>query len=126
MHIWKCSGKTGFPFQHFICNLHERDAKRIKFIKRAQELGFTLNEIKELLSLQAQPEADRAEVKQATERKITDIENRIRDLVRMKETLIEIAQTCDGHGPTRDCPILQAFEQPLAPACHPNKNEEKS
>lgn len=88
----------------------ESDMMRLRFIKRAKSLGFTLKEIKELLSLQLDPQATKAEVKQQMEVKIADIERKIRDLTRMKEVLESLDACCDGRGPTSECPILEALE----------------
>ncbi len=84
---------------------------RIRFIKRGQELGFTLEEINELLTLRADPQADRAAVKRQTVDKMAEIEAKIRDLERMKNTLAELAAACDGEGSTSGCPILHALEE---------------
>lgn len=93
---------------------------RIHFIKRAQELGFSLSEIEELLSLRATPDESSREVRARTVAKITEIEEKIRDLHRMKTTLEHLAAACDGHGTTGDCPILHALEGDDAHAadCH--------
>lgn len=88
----------------------QRDILRLRFIKRAKSLGFTLKEIKDLLSLRHDPQATKADVKQQTEAKIHDIELKIRDLTRIKEILESLDESCDGHGPTSDCPILDALE----------------
>ncbi len=88
----------------------ESDIMRLRFIRRAKNLGFTLKEIKELLSLQLDPQASKAEVKQQTESKIADIGRKIRDLTRMKEVLESLDACCDGQGPTSECPILGALE----------------
>jgi Zn(II)-responsive transcriptional regulator len=88
----------------------QSDMLRLRFIKRAKKLGFTLKEIKELLSLQLDPQATKAEVKQQTEAKIADIELKIKDLTRMKEVLESLDACCNGQGPTSDCPILGALE----------------
>lgn len=82
---------------------------RLLFIKRAKDLGFTLNEIKELLSLRLDPETTCADVKQRAEVKIADIEDRIRSLRRMKKALIKLTESCSGSGPVDDCPILDAL-----------------
>ena len=84
--------------------------ERILFIKRAQELGFTLQEIVELLSLRVDPEMDRGEVKQRAEAKLADIEEKIRTLQRMKRALTKLTAACDGCGSTNECPILEALE----------------
>ena len=83
--------------------------ERIRFIKRAQELGFTLKEIKELLSLRVDPETDRDEVKQRAATKIVTIEEKISDLERMKHRLKLLVTSCSGRGPTSECSILEAM-----------------
>ena len=83
---------------------------RIQFIKRAKELGFSLKEISELLSLRLDPDASSADVKRMTEAKIADFEERIRDLQSMKKALTKLTAACDGHGPTSECPILEAID----------------
>ncbi len=84
--------------------------ERILFIKRAQELGFTLQEIVELLSLRVDPDMDRGEVKQRAEAKLADIEEKIRDLRRMAHALTTLVATCSGCGPTSECPILETMQ----------------
>jgi Zn(II)-responsive transcriptional regulator len=84
--------------------------ERIRFIKRAQELGFTLDEIDELLALRADAGADAVEVKHLAEAKAADIAAKIRDLQRMKETLDALAAACSGEGSTSDCSILHALD----------------
>lgn len=74
----------------------EEDAKRIIFIKRAQELGFTLNEVKELLELNTKPRITCGTVKTKTETKIREIEDKIADLTRMKSSLEKLANACDS------------------------------
>ena len=83
---------------------------RLRFIRRAKELGFSLNEIAELLALRLNPKATRADVRQRTEAKIADIEAKIKDLHRMKATLVKLAVSCRGHGSISDCPILEALD----------------
>ncbi|GAB4336668.1 MAG: Cu(I)-responsive transcriptional regulator [Desulfobulbaceae bacterium] len=88
---------------------HEEDAARLQFIRRAKELGFTLNEIKELLALSRDPHATKADIRARTEEKIEDIRQKIRDLTRIQEALEHLVDMCDGHGPTDECPILQCL-----------------
>lgn len=83
--------------------------RRLRFIRRAQALGFSLDEIAELLALSDDPGQSAAAVKQFTQAKIDDIESRIRDLERMKQGLTALEQRCPGHGSTRECPILAAL-----------------
>jgi MerR family mercuric resistance operon transcriptional regulator len=83
---------------------------RLRFVRRAKELGFTLKEIKELLSLKLDPSTTCADVKSRAEVKIEDIEQRIRTLQRMKRALAKLTKACSGRGKTSDCPILDALD----------------
>ncbi len=85
-------------------------ARRLRFIKRAKELGFSLNEIGELLSLRASPQATSADVKKRTEAKIADIEAKIRTLKSMKNTLRGLTRQCPGCSPVAECPILDTLD----------------
>jgi len=87
-------------------------ARRLRFIRRAQALGFTLEEVADLLKLSDNPRASAREVKQATQAKIADIEARIASLERMKQGLAALEAQCSGHGPTGECPILGALNRP--------------
>ncbi len=84
--------------------------QRLRFIRRAKELGFTLNEIKELLSLKRDPSTTCTEVKKRAEAKIADIESKIRSLRNMRRALLKMTQSCSGTGPTQACPILESIE----------------
>ena len=83
---------------------------RIRFIKRAKELGFSLKEISELLSLRVDPGTTCADVRKQTELKLTDVEEKIRALRRIKTALKKLAASCVGTGPTSECPILEALD----------------
>ena len=83
---------------------------RLRFIRRAKELGFTLKDIKTLLSLRIDPSSTRAEVKAKTIEKITEIVGRIRDLMKMKETLESLVHACSGRGKVEGCPIITAMD----------------
>ena len=84
--------------------------RRVRFIKRAQELGFTLSEIRELLSLRLDHERDRSEVRAIAEAKVADIAEKIRTLTAMKEALVRLTEHCSGHGPASECPILESLD----------------
>ena len=83
---------------------------RLRFIRQAKELGFSLLEIKDLLSLRVTPGTTCRDIKARAERKIADIEGRIATLNRMKTALAKLASACRGKGPTSECPILEALE----------------
>ncbi len=83
---------------------------RLRFIKRAKTLGFSLKEIKELLFLRVDPGASKADVKEQVETKIADIKQKIKDLKSIQKTLESLDACCDGHGSAVDCPILLALD----------------
>ena len=84
--------------------------RRVRFIKRAQEIGFSLAEIRELLSLRIDARRERAEVRSLAENKITDIDAKIRTLKAMKAVLNRLTERCSGCGPASECPILESID----------------
>lgn len=87
------------------------DARRIRFIKRAQELGFTLKEIKSLLELNTNPRATCSDVSSQAEKKILEVEAKIKDLRRMKRSLKELSDACgESRKAVAQCRILDCFE----------------
>ncbi len=82
---------------------------RIRFIKHAQELGFSLQEIQDFLGLRVQHGAACDAVEQKTRHKIEVVEQKIRDLQRMRRTLEQLAEACTARRPTDECPILEAL-----------------
>ena len=84
-----------------------RDVTRLRFIRRAKELGFTLHEIRELLTLSGARHADRAEVRSLAKHRLADIEHRLRELEAMRSALASLVGHCSGHGPVEDCPIIE-------------------
>lgn len=85
-------------------------ARRLRFIKRAQELGFSLHEIQELLSLRVSPRSTSKEIRQRAEAKIVDIEAKIKTLESMKKALRKLTTTCIGCTPVSECPILESLD----------------
>lgn len=92
----------------------EESVRRIRFIKRAQELGFSLGEIQDLLALRVQRGTTCAEVKERAELKIQDVRQKIADLKAIERALNKLAATCSGRGPiTGGCPILENLDGEL-------------
>ncbi len=88
------------------------DAVRlIRFIKRAQGLGFSLAEIEDLLRLRRDQEGSCSEVRAAARAKIEDIDRKIGGLRAMKSALGALVRSCTSDGSTRTCPILEALDQ---------------
>jgi len=89
----------------------ENDLKRLLFIKRAKELGFTLKEIKELFSLRIDSQAKCGDDKHLTEHKLKDVDNRIRDLKKIRGVLVKLIEQCVNEEISSDeCPILESIE----------------
>ncbi len=89
---------------------YEPDAvRRIAFVKRAQGLGFTLVEIEELLGLRVTPGTCTAVEEQAT-RTIARVDERLRDLRRMRAALSDLVEACRSRTNSGECPILSALD----------------
>lgn len=82
---------------------------RIRFIKRAQELGFTLSEVAELLALSDQSGTSRKSVKELATKKLIAIREKLVDLRQMESTLATLVNDCSGKGPLAGCPIIEAI-----------------
>jgi Hg(II)-responsive transcriptional regulator len=95
----------------------EESVRRLRFIKQAQLLGFTLVEIAELLTLRADPSGTCAEVRSCAERKMADIDERIAALARVRRALATVAAACDGAAAISECPILDTLDRQDASAC---------
>ncbi len=83
--------------------------ERLRFIRRAKDLGFTLEEIRELLALSTDRERGVKTVKQRAETRLGEVEQRIRELQRVKRGLKQLIDACPGHGEIEHCPILRAL-----------------
>ena len=84
--------------------------RRVQFIKHAQELGFSLKEITELLALRATPETPCADIRARALAKIDTIEAKLRAFHAMKSALTQLVAECSGQGAVTDCPILASLD----------------
>ena len=84
--------------------------RRIRFIKRAQELGFSLKEIKDLLSLRIDAHTTQADIRKRTRTKIADVEQKILHLQAIHASLLRLAEDCSGCGSLKECPILESLD----------------
>jgi MerR family copper efflux transcriptional regulator len=87
---------------------------RLRFIRRAKDLGFTLEEIRELLALSADRHGGVEGVRERAATRLRAIEDRIAELQRVRDGLAELVEACPGHGAPEDCPILKALAEPRA------------
>ncbi len=86
----------------------EKHMKRLAFVRRSRELGFSLDDIRALLKLEDGSELTCGEVKEMTVAHMDDIKRKITDLRRMEKVLKEMSSKCDG-GDVPECPILEAL-----------------
>jgi Hg(II)-responsive transcriptional regulator len=86
--------------------------ERIRFIRQAQELGFSLREIKQLLSLRADPTADCGDVRKQAVSKRNEVERKIAQLQQIRAALDELIASCPGGGALRACTIIDALAEP--------------
>jgi MerR family mercuric resistance operon transcriptional regulator len=93
--------------------VYSADAVRlIRFIKRAQELGFTLDEVEDLLRLRNNRRSSCATVKSAGQVKMAAVEAKIASLQAIKRALAVLLASCERNDRERECPILEALEAP--------------
>lgn len=91
---------------------------RLRFIRHAKELGFSLDQVRELLSLRLVPSMqamdDQAceEVHAIAQSKLVDVDERIRKLQRIQKTIRKLCRDCEAGKPTDACPILRALDSP--------------
>lgn len=84
------------------------DVQRLRFIRRAKALGFSLDEIRELLEL-TQAGADRARVKAIARHRLADLDGRIQELQAIRAALADHERRCSGRGALQGCPIVEAL-----------------
>ena len=87
--------------------------KRVRFIQRAKAVGFTLNEIAQLLTLKQEPGTSCADIKLKATEKIDDVESKIRELTRIRQALQKMVLKCTGKTDLSGCPILEELEDDL-------------
>ena len=87
------------------------DVARLRFIRRAKALGFTLVEIGDLLALSGRRDDDMAGLKEAATEKLADVEAKLAELTRIRDGLQILVASCPGHGALDRCPILNALAE---------------
>ncbi len=84
--------------------------ERSRFIRQAQELGFSLREIDELLSLRADPSTDAGDVRKRATAKLEEVDRKLAQLERIRAALEELVAACPGSGALRACSIMEVLE----------------
>lgn len=106
IHLVEPGARSGAGYRTY----NDKDLHALRFIKRARSLGFSLDQIRDLLSLWNDTQRASADVKAIALTHVADLEKRIAELGEMRDTLQHLAQTCSGDG-RPDCPILQGLAQ---------------
>lgn len=88
---------------------NESSIAQLRFIRRAKGLGFTLEEIRDLLALSADRQRGVKAVKQRAQQRLAALDSRIVELQRVRDGLAQLVQSCPGHGAPEQCPILRAL-----------------
>lgn len=91
----------------------EETVRRLAFVRRATALGFSLAEVKSLLSLRVSSRMPCARVRERALAKLTDIERRIAELQDMRDALARLASSCENGAAQSSCPFLDELGRPL-------------
>jgi len=83
---------------------------RVRFIRHAQRMGFSLDAIKELLTFRDQPANVKPKVREMMQQKLIELDRQILDLSQLRDELQELTTACEG-STDKDCPILKEFEK---------------
>ncbi len=89
-------------------NYGEKDISRLKFIKRAQRMGFSLNEIGHLLNFREAPQQVKPEVRELAGEKLADIEEHLQELKTLRDELKLLVNLCAGS--EDGCPIIEGLD----------------
>jgi Cu(I)-responsive transcriptional regulator len=87
----------------------KEDMRRLRFIRRCRDLGFALDQIRDLLRLSSRKDEECAEVDRITAQHLIEIEQKISDLKRLAEELRRLNNCCQGRGIIADCRIIEAL-----------------
>ncbi|MGQ0586533.1 MAG: heavy metal-responsive transcriptional regulator [Gammaproteobacteria bacterium] len=92
------------------------DADRLRFIRRAKALGFSLDEIAELLKLNV-GKGTRASVRKLAQRRLDDLNQKVAEMTAIRDALSELIKRCSGDGPVSGCPIIEGVLAKAPAAC---------
>ncbi len=89
----------------------QQTIEKIEFIKRAQSVGFSLAEIKDIFKLKLTPKSECTPIKVKTQKKIEEVQNKIAQLQKILKALKNFESKCDGHETTEKCSILDGLKE---------------
>ena len=88
--------------------------RRLQFIRRCRDLGFTLDQVRDLLHLSSRENQECSEVDRITAQHLVDIEQKLSDLRRLADELRRLSNCCKGNGLIADCRIIEALSPDIA------------
>lgn len=103
--LLKASGRRASGYREY----SDDDVRRVRFVKRAQELGLSLADVAELLKLRKSAPSRRVSVRALAAKRVADLDRRIADLQRMRDALTHLVHECHA-GRQPECPILEALD----------------
>lgn len=103
--LLKASGRAASGYREYSTD----DVRRLRFVKRAQELGLSLADVTELLKLRKSAPSRRDSVRAVAAKRVADLDQRIADLQRMRDALTHLVHACHA-GRDPECPILEALD----------------
>ncbi len=101
-------------------NYSDGDMRRLRFVRRCRDLGFTLDQVRDLLRLSSQENRECAEVDRITAAHLVTIEDKVSDLKRLAVELRRLSRCCQGKGIIADCRIIETLSPPEVKASHLN------
>ncbi len=107
LHVLPPAARSSSGYRHY----SGADLDRLRFIRRSKELGFSLAEIKELLSLTEDRHSDMRRVKRKAEQRLAQVERKIVELKRVRRGLKLLIEACPGKGELDGCPIVAALSE---------------
>lgn len=99
--------------------------RKILFIRQAQDLGFSLRQIKELLSLRTDPATDCADVQERAQAKLEEVTHKIMQMKDIQRALKKLIAACPGRGAVQTCSIIEAIKSPVTLSAGSKKKKEK-
>ncbi|MDG1906112.1 MAG: heavy metal-responsive transcriptional regulator [Arenicella sp.] len=93
-------------------NYGDREIERVRFIKRAKRMHFTLEEIRTLIELDKAPITEKPQVQRLVQDKLLEVEEGLADLKHLKKDLSKMLNACKASGVEEDCPIMEGNKQP--------------
>lgn len=99
--------RTGSGYRQY----DETVVDRIRFVRHAQDLGFTLEEIEELLALRVENPSSCEAVEEATRAKLRSVDAKLRELRRLRSVLGRLVRACEDREETSECPVLAMLEE---------------